>query len=1176
MTNRKLRIRFLSIAVALVLLLAGLPFAAPAVKTTAATNRETVVNYHRTMGTISWTPSKNITYWSDSSKFFYAGTTYKGMPYTQYNRQNLATFKSYLNSKNQYTGAVTQTAYVGNDCSSSVLYAWKQVSKSISFSYTGNMFPGSGTGVLAVGSYNGRLSNSNTKTITTGNGTATMYSSYASLQPGDAIVARVSGVVGHTRLVSGVTVVKNSDGSINGNSSYVTCIEQGGFSSSRHNTTWSVDINYSFANLYSTYYIPITCQELASESAYKPTGPSQLKIEGHNVPTVLALGKSFSIYGTVSSNYNLVSVTVGIYNASGAAVSEKKTSCSGTYFSIGSIDNYIKFGNAKAGTNYYKVVATDEKTTKTLVNQAYTVGSANDAASTLSISSYNYPTSLAPGKSYSIKGTVSSNYNIKSLTVGIYNANGGSVSTKTVTPNAKSYNIANVDRYIIFGNAKSGDNYYKVKATDEKTTKTLLDKKYTVTGDLTPASTLSISGYNYPTSLTQGKSYSINGTVSSNYKIKSLTVGIYNANGAGVSTKTVAPNAKSYSIKNVDAYVKFNLAGVGTNYYKIMATDEKVTKTLVNRSYTVTTNAPASTLTITGNNTPPSLKQGQSFSIRGTVTSNYSITKVTVGIYNANGAALSIKSATPNAKSYNIANIDAYVKFGVAPVGTNYYKITASDTKTSKTLVNQAYKVTSTAAASTLSISGHNYPSSLNVGQAFSIKGTVKSNYKITSVTVGIYNAGGAAISTRTVNPNSTSFNIAAVDAYIVFNKAKAGTNYYKVTATDQMVTKTLLNRSYTVKSNDPASTLSVSGANTPGTLKAGQSYSIKGTVSSNYNITSLTVGIYNAGGAAISTKTVYPNAKSYAIKSVDAYIVFGKAGAGTNYYRIVASDTKQSNKTLLNHAYTVQAAAAASTLSLSGANTPGTLGVGKSFSIKGTVSSNYTITNVTVGIYNSNGAAVSTKSVNPAAKSYSIANLDRYIVFGKASAGKNYYRISATDAMGTKQLLNHAYTVSGGSVNGSAIRLSVPNYKQFGQSWSSYWLGGSNGGTIGSIGCTTTSIAMCESYRTGTTIYPDAMAKKMSYTNGGAVAVWPSPYYSTAPSNYLSEIYNRLKAGKPTIIAGKKSNGGQHWIVVVGYNGGNVNSTSSYIINDPGSSYRSTLNEFFSVYPTYYKLLMY
>ena len=1176
MTKTKLRYKFLAVIMAAVLMITVIPFAGGSAKVAAASNRDTVVNYHRAMATIKWTPQKNITYWSSTSKFFYAGTTYTGMPYTQYNRQNLTTFKNNLNSKNVYTGSATQSGYVGNDCSSSVLYAWRQVSSSISFGYTGNMFPGSGTGVLAVGSYKSNASTSTTKKITQDSGAGTMYNAYAQLQPGDAIVARVPNVVGHTRLISGVNVVRNADGSVNGSSSYVTCIEQGGLSSSRHNTTWSVDIKYTFSNLYSTYYIPITCSELANESTKPATGPSQLKIESYNVPTSLALGKSFSIYGNVTSNYTIKSVTVGIYNANGSAISERKTDCGSRYFSIGSVDKYVKFNLAKAGTNYYKVVATDEKTTKTLVNHAYTVGGSSDgAASTLNISDYNYPTTLVKGKSFSIKGNVSSNYNITSLTVGIYNANGGAVSTRTVKPNAKSYSIKSVDAYIIFGNASVGTNYYRVKASDQKVTKTLLDKAFTVT-DPSAASTLNIKDYNYPTVLTQGQSYSIKGTVYSNYKITSLTVGIYDANMNTVSAKTVKPNAKKYSIKTVDAYIKFNYAGVGTNYYIIKATDEKITKTLVKVAYTVKSKDPASTLKIAGYNVPTTLKQGQSFSIKGAVTSNYAITKVTVGIYNANGTALSVKSATPNAKNYNISKIDAYVKFGVAPVGTNYYKISASDTKISKTLVNQAYKVTSAAAPSTLSISGHNVPGTLNQGQAFSIRGTVKSNYRITNVTVGIYNANGSAISTRSVNPNSTSFNVATVDAYIVFNKAQAGTNYYKITATDQQTTKTLVNQAYTVKSNQPASTLNISGHNVPGTLGAGKSFSIRGTVSSNYNITSLTVGIYSSNGSAVSTKTVYPNARSYAIANIDKYIVFGRAGAGTNYYRVVATDQK-TTKTLLNHAYSVQSAAAPSTLSISGHNVPGTLGAGKSFSIRGTVSSNYNITSLTVGIYSSNGAAVSTKTVSPNAKSYSIANVDKYIVFGRAGAGTNYYRVVATDAMGTKTLLNHAYTVSGGGSSSSgAIRLSVPSYKQFDSRWKNVRLGSGSDTTIGAIGCTTTSIAMVESYRTGSTIYPDAMARKISYTSGGAVAAWPRPYYQSVPSSYYTEILNRLKAGKPTIFAAKKSNGGQHWVVITGYTGGSTTSASSYIINDPGSSYRTLLSEYLAAYPYYYKLLIY
>ncbi|MGN0517771.1 MAG: CHAP domain-containing protein, partial [Acutalibacteraceae bacterium] len=529
------------------------------------------------------------------------------------------------------------------------------------------------------------------------------------------------------------------------------------------------------------------------------------------------------------------------------------------------------------------------------------------------------------------------------------------------------------------------------------------------------ASTLTVTGYNYPSgTLVQGASFSIKGTVSSNYKIKSLTVGIYNASGAAVSTKTVNPNAKSYSIKNVDSYVKFGAAKAGTNYYKITATDEKVTKTLVNKSYTVKSNDPESTLKATNCNYPTTLEEGKSYSIKGTITSNYKITSVTVGIYNASGAGVSTKTVNPNATSYSIASIDAYIKFGAAKAGTNYYKITASDTKKSATLLNQKYTVTAKqAAASTLALSGHTVPTTLNVGQSFSIKGSITSNYKITSVTVGIYNANGGAVSTKTVAPNSKSFSIATIDAYIKFGDAKAGTNYYKIVATDEKITKTLLNQAYTVKSNDVASTLAISGHNVPpAELDLGKSFTIKGTVSSNYNITSLTVGIYNANGGEVSVKTVSPNAKSYSISNVDAYIKFGQAQPGTNYYRIKATDQK-TTKTLVDSAYNVKGSTASSSLAISGHNVPpAELGLGKSFSIYGTVSSNYNITSLTVGIYTESGTPVSTKTISPNAKSYSISKIDAYIKFGAAGKGVHYYKIVATDSKQTKTLVNSKYTV--------------------------------------------------------------------------------------------------------------------------------------------------------------------
>lgn len=162
--------------------------------------------------------------------------------------------------------------------------------------------------------------------------------------------------------------------------------------------------------------------------------------------------------------------------------------------------------------------------------------------------------------------------------------------------------------------------------------------------------------------------------------------------------------------------------------------------------------------------------------------------------------------------------------------------------------------------------------------------------------------------------------------------------------------------------------------------------------------------------------------------------------------------------------------------------------------------------------------------------------------------------------------------TSSSGSY--SSISLSVPSFKQTDSRWSSYPLG-TTGGTIGTIGCTTTALAMTESYHTGTTVTPKAMAQKLSYSASGSL-YWPSTYSTElAGSDYLSRIYALLKQGKPVVFGAKKSNGTQHWVTVTGYNGSKSSlSKSGFTINDPGSNTRTTLADFMSAYPNVYKIV--
>ncbi len=161
------------------------------------------------------------------------------------------------------------------------------------------------------------------------------------------------------------------------------------------------------------------------------------------------------------------------------------------------------------------------------------------------------------------------------------------------------------------------------------------------------------------------------------------------------------------------------------------------------------------------------------------------------------------------------------------------------------------------------------------------------------------------------------------------------------------------------------------------------------------------------------------------------------------------------------------------------------------------------------------------------------------------------------------------------GSASGSgstAVSLSVPSFKQTDSRWANVTIG-SSGKTIRDIGCATTAIAMMESYRTGTTIYPDAMSKKLTYTSSGSV-YWPSHY--TVVTNYsLNSILSLLRQGKPVLLGAKNSYGGQHWVVVTGFTGGSV-TAANFTINDPGSNTRTTLQAFLNAYPAFYKYFHY
>lgn len=684
---------------------------------------------------------------------------------------------------------------------------------------------------------------------------------------------------------------------------------------------------------------------------------------GTTVPDTIAKGKGLAVKGVVSSeSSNISSVTVGIYDSSRKLVTGKSALPKSKSYNIAKLDSYIEFDKLAAGTYTYMVFATNDTSTNyVLTNKSFTVTDGTTTATpnttdTMSISNgTTLPAAIKKGQCVTVKGIVTStNSDMTSLTVGVYDKDGKMVTGETAAPNAKTYRVANLDSAITFNKLENGNYTYKVIATNAANKDVVIvSQDFAVTADgnapaqnpdntgtttnTTPDSTpgattdtITISGSTeVPDKLAKGKSVIVKGTVTSaESNLEALTVGIYDTQGKLVTGKTAIPNAKTYDLSKLDNYIEFNKLPDGTYAYMVFASNG-VSKNyvMVNKAFTVgegNGQAANDVMAIANGTTVPStLAKGKGVSVKGTVASASSeITSLTVGVYDTNNKIVTGKSVMPNAKTYNLNKLDNDVLFNKLAEGDYTYKVFATNASTKDyALVEQKFTVGDKASASDLMTiaNGTSVPQSLKKGSCLTVKGTVSSaSSNLTSVTVGIYDSQNKLVTGKTAIPNAKTYNIGKLDSYVEFNKLTDGEYAYMVFATNAANENYVItNQKFTVgnatssNSNTTSSNANgisfTDGTSIPESITRGRGVAVRGTINSDSTIKAVTVAIYDANNKLVTSKSVAPDASSYDLKNVDKYIEFNKLPAGSYTYRVAVTTTSTKDYTADRQVFNVK-----------------------------------------------------------------------------------------------------------------------------------------------------------------------------------------------------------------------------------------------------------------------------
>ena len=314
---------------------------------------------------------------------------------------------------------------------------------------------------------------------------------------------------------------------------------------------------------------------------------------------------------------------------------------------------------------------------------------------------------------------------------------------------------------------------------------------------------------------------------------------------------------------------------------------------------------------------------------------------------------------------------------------------------------------------STLTITDKTIPTEITEGNGFGVEGVIISNYRLSDVTVQIIDSAGTAVISKTVNPGAWCYDLLNLDSSIKFGTLAPGSYTYQISATDEQKSLVLAKADFKVnpKPVSAASALKISSVKAPSTIYQGDGFSISGKITSNYNISQVTVSVLDQSGRPVLNASASPKAKSYNVSKLDAKVKFGALSAGTYTYKVVAQDSEQTS-TLVSRQFEVVKKASTSSLKIASYNYPKTLKKGKGFTIKGKIKSNKKITSVKVQVLDSNGKTVLSASAKPKAKSYQVKKLDKKIKFGKLKKGTYTYRVIAKDSVQTLTLVSRAFTV--------------------------------------------------------------------------------------------------------------------------------------------------------------------
>lgn len=532
-------------------------------------------------------------------------------------------------------------------------------------------------------------------------------------------------------------------------------------------------------------------------------------------------------------------------------------------------------------------------------------------------------------------------------------------------------------------------------------------KKYGFNGYAATGETMILTGATFFPVLFYGTHMDITGRVTSTSgKLTSLTVGFYDERGQQVKAKTVEPKETTYELSNLDSAIKTQELAEGRYEYRITAVNGFERLVLYRQSVVVSRQGiRADDLTA-----PEELREGDDFRIGGKITSLTEITSVTLTVKQKNTPVLKAE-ATPGETTFDLLALVQEMKFNTLPMGEYTYTVEAATDKGKTTFLSQAFRVwvrSDPIVVTDLSLKTDYYP-----GDEIAITGTVTSSKSnLTDFVLEILDSKGETVAAAQAPTAARVIPLEPLSEKLDLSNLSIGIYTCRITAQNDAGPKTVVERNFFVRPDG----VSLCQAVLPTRLVEGETFLFAGVLASDVTkLEFVSVTVSDPNGLVVFSDAAIPTGNSFDLAAFNDDLMLSRLPANDYTLRITAKNGHFDGAIYEKPLSIVESGDLIrwsedyfdpTGLAYCSTATPG---------FWGELSSDTSpITDVTVSIVTAEeGRTMSVARLTPNRKTVQLDTLNEKLRFPALGVGSYRFVVTATNAMGTYEMLNAPFEVT-------------------------------------------------------------------------------------------------------------------------------------------------------------------